>query len=72
MKKQMKYADAKNCPAVILIGSDEAENGIATVKNLKLGKELSKTISDKKEWNRLVQKEVPLDRLVEYMKEHFG
>ena len=72
MKKQMKYADAKNCPAVILIGSDEAEKGMATVKNLKLGKELSKTISDKKEWNRLVQKEVPLDGLVEYMKENFG
>ena len=72
MKKQMKYADGKNAPAVILIGSDEAEKGIATVKNLKLGKELSKTMTDKKEWNKLVQKEVPLNELVDYMKEHFG
>ena len=72
MKKQMSYADKKNCPAVILIGSDEAEKGIATVKNLKLGKELSKTISDKKEWNKKVQQEVPLGELVAYMKEYFG
>ncbi len=71
MKKQMAYADNKNAPAVILIGSDEAAKGVATVKNLKLGKELSTTISDKKEWIARVQKEVPLSDLVGYMKEHF-
>ena len=62
----------KNCPAVILIGSDEAEKGVATVKNLKLGKELSATISDKKEWLAKVQKEVPIGELVTYIKEQFG
>ncbi|MEO1262254.1 MAG: histidine--tRNA ligase [Bacteroidota bacterium] len=72
MKKQMKYADDKNAPAVILIGGNEAEKGIATVKNLKLGKELSETITDKKEWISKVQKEVPMSELVDYMKEQFG
>ncbi len=72
MKKQMAYADQKNCPAVILIGSDEAVKGVATVKNLKLGKELSTTISDKKEWLSKVQKEVPIEELVSYIKGHFG
>ena len=71
IKKQMSYADKKNCPAVILMGENEAEKGVATVKNLKLGKELSKTISDKKEWNRQVQVEVKLEGLVDYMKEQF-
>ncbi len=71
MKKQMAYADKKNAPAVILLGGDEAAKGVATVKNLKLGKELSTSISDKKEWISKVQKEVPLGELVEYMKEHF-
>lgn len=68
MKKQMAYADDRNCPFVILVGGNEAEKGVATVKNLKLGKELSKTISDKKEWNARVQKEIPLDELADYIK----
>jgi histidyl-tRNA synthetase len=67
MKKQMAYADAKNCPAVILLGEDEASKGVVTVKNLKLGKELSQTTSDKKEWNAQVQQEVLLSNLTEYM-----
>jgi histidyl-tRNA synthetase len=67
MKKQMAYADSKNCPAVILLGEDEAAKGVATVKNLKLGKELSQTTFDKKEWNAQVQKEVPLGSLTEYV-----
>ena len=68
MKKQMAYADDRNCPFVILIGGNEMEKGVATVKNLKLGKELSKTISDKKEWNDRVQKEVPIAELADYIK----
>lgn len=68
MKKQMAYADSRNCPFVILIGGNEAEKGVATVKNLKLGKELSKTISDKKEWNDRVQKEVPIAELADFIK----
>ena len=47
----------------------EIIKGIATVKNLKLGKELSETITDKKEWISKVQKEVPINDLVSYIKE---
>ncbi|HFB99859.1 MAG TPA: histidine--tRNA ligase, partial [Phaeodactylibacter sp.] len=72
MKKQMTYADEKNCPFVILIGENEKEKGVATVKNLKLGKELSSSISDKKEWNARVQKEVPIAELVAYLKGEMG
>lgn len=72
MKKQMKYADDKNCPLVILLGGNEAEKGVATVKNLKLGKELANTISDKKEWNARVQKEVPLTELADYIRKQLG
>lgn len=72
IKKQMSYADKKNCRAVILMGENEAEKGVVTIKNLKLGKELSKTISDKKEWNRQVQVEVKREELAAYMVEHFG
>jgi len=72
MKKQMAYADAKNCPLVILIGGDEAAKGVASVKNLKLGKALAESISDKKEWIEKVQQEVPLTQLADFVKEQLG
>lgn len=37
LKKQMSYADAKAIPYVILIGSDEMESGILTLKNMQSG-----------------------------------
>ncbi len=37
MKKQMGYADAKNIPFVLLIGSDEMASGSLTLKNLDSG-----------------------------------
>jgi len=32
MKKQMKYADQKSIPAVVLIGQDEIKTGLFTFK----------------------------------------
>lgn len=39
MKKQMKYADARNVPFVLLIGSEEMESGILTLKNMTTGEQ---------------------------------
>lgn len=39
LKKQMTYADDKNIPFVILIGSDEMESGLLTLKNMKSGEQ---------------------------------
>ncbi|SDM23563.1 histidyl-tRNA synthetase [Daejeonella rubra] len=39
LKKQMTYADDKNIPYVILIGSDEMETGLLTLKNMKSGEQ---------------------------------
>ena len=39
MKKQMKYADARKVPFVVVIGSDEMETGKLTFKNMKTGKQ---------------------------------
>lgn len=72
MKKQMAYADSKNCPAVVLFGMDEAAKGVASVKNLKLGKKLADTISDKQEWISKVQREVPLGELTNYLREQLN
>jgi histidyl-tRNA synthetase len=37
LKKQMSYADAKNIPYVILIGSEEMQSGLLTIKNMQSG-----------------------------------
>lgn len=39
LKKQMAYADNKNIPYVILIGGDEMETGLLTLKNMKSGEQ---------------------------------
>lgn len=37
LKKQMSYADAKRIPYVILIGGDEIQSGMLTLKNMESG-----------------------------------
>jgi histidyl-tRNA synthetase len=39
MDKQFKYAENKNIPFIVIIGSKEIENKTATIKNLKTGKQ---------------------------------
>lgn len=65
LKKQLSYADKKNCPAAILLGEDEMQKGVVTVRDLKLGKKMSEQITDKAEWKKKVQSEVPRGDLLE-------
>ena len=37
MKKQMSYADEKNIPFVVIMGSDEIQNNILSLKDMKTG-----------------------------------
>ena len=48
--KQLKYADKRSAPVAIIQGEDEREAGDVTIKDLKLGAELSKQIEDNAEW----------------------
>lgn len=45
MKKQMSYADDKKIPFVILVGDEEMNTGILTLKNMKSGEQLKLTIA---------------------------
>jgi histidyl-tRNA synthetase len=67
MKAQMKYADKKKSPIVIIEGTDEREKGIVTIKNLIRGKEISKSIDSREAWikNSDIQFEVNRAELVE-------
>ena len=39
MKKQMEYANRRSIPFVVIIGSQELEQGVATVKNMRSGEQ---------------------------------
>ena len=44
LKKQMSYADAKNIPYVVLIGSDEMQSGLLTLKDMQTGDQEKLTV----------------------------
>jgi histidyl-tRNA synthetase len=49
-RKQMKYADDREAIVAVIAGSDEFESGTVSLKDLRLGRELSKSISDRDTW----------------------
>lgn len=50
MKAQMKYADRRGAPCVVIQGSDERARGEVQIKDLVEGAKLSEKISDAKSW----------------------
>jgi histidyl-tRNA synthetase len=50
MKAQMKYADRRLSPAAVIIGEDEFAAGTATVKDLDLGRDLARGMTDNAAW----------------------
>ncbi|WP_404406031.1 histidine--tRNA ligase [Pelagibacterium halotolerans] len=71
MGKQMKYADKRNAPAVVIQGSDEREGGIVQIKDLAEGAEAAKSITDNAAWKmeRPGQYSVPRGEMVEFIKQ---
>ena len=70
LKTQMKYANKKNAPAVILYGDNEIKSGTVTIKNLKLGKEASENVKIRENWisNKTAQITVKVENLVNEIK----
>jgi histidyl-tRNA synthetase len=50
MRAQMKYADRRGAPAVVIVGEDERALGLVTVKDLRAGAEAARTITDNDTW----------------------
>ncbi len=69
-KSQLKYADKRGCKFVIICGEDEVKNNKVTLKNLDLGKNLSKDIKDRDEWKESssAQVTIPINQLLEKIK----
>ena len=68
--KQLKYADKRAAPIAIIQGEDERGAGDITIKDLKLGAELSKKIEDNAEWREAQPAQFSVNRseLVEAVK----
>jgi histidyl-tRNA synthetase len=66
MKAQMKYADRRGAPCVVIQGGDEIAKGEVQIKDLVEGAKAAETIKDAKEWRegRPAQFSVPEDQLV--------
>ena len=66
MKAQMKYADKRSAPCVVIQGGDERAKGEVQIKDLVEGAKAAATIKDSKEWRegRPAQVSVPEANLV--------
>lgn len=66
--KKLKWADKTGAAFVIFRGEDEKEQGRVQIKDLKLGKELSQSLSNE-DWKRQPQQQsVPENQLLETLK----
>ncbi|AWM85995.1 histidine--tRNA ligase [Microvirga sp. 17 mud 1-3] len=78
MKAQMKYADKRQSPCVVIQGSNERERGEVEIKDLIEGAKAADAIASNAEWKaaRPAQFSVSEDSLVEAVREvlsrHFG
>jgi histidyl-tRNA synthetase len=70
MKAQMKYADRRKSPAVVIVGSNEREKGIVTIKDLNAGAAAAKGMTDNDAWRaeRPGQFECPRGKMVQRIK----
>jgi histidyl-tRNA synthetase len=71
VKAQMKYADRRGSPCVVIQGGDEIAKGEVQIKDLIEGAKAAATIKDSKEWRegRPAQISVPEAQLVEAVRE---
>ncbi|KAB0264256.1 histidine--tRNA ligase [Microvirga brassicacearum] len=78
MKAQMKYADKRNSPCVIIQGSNERERGEVEIKDLIEGAKAAAAMGSNAEWKaaRPAQFSVAEDKLVDAVRDvlsrHFG
>lgn len=65
MKAQLKYADRRNSPCVIIQGSQEREAGKVQIKDLVAGKRAAEEIDSREEWVAARPAQVEVDDSIE-------
>jgi histidyl-tRNA synthetase len=70
-RAQIKYADKRSSPAVVIAGSDEFARGEVSIKDMRLGEELADSIKDRDEWRKgqPAQRSVPRAQLLATIRE---
>ena len=69
MAKQVKYADKRRSPIVVIEGADEREEGVVQLKDLVLGAKLAEEITSNEEWkSQPAQISAPRESLVDAVK----
>ena len=71
MRPQMKYADRRGAPAVVMAGEDERARGVVTIKDLKAGAEAARDIQSNEAYRaaRPGQFEAPRQDMVARVRE---
>jgi histidyl-tRNA synthetase len=62
MRAQLKYADKRGAPVVVIEGGDERAKGEVTLKDMALGAELSSEIKSRAEWAKGAASQVSVKR----------
>jgi histidyl-tRNA synthetase len=62
MRAQLKYADKRTAPIVVIEGGDERAKGEVTLKDMALGAELSSEIKSREEWAKGAASQVAVKR----------
>ena len=70
LKSQLKYADKRNSPAVVLCGDNEFKENKITIKNLKKGKIESEKLQSREDWKQgeNIQVTFPKENLINEIK----
>lgn len=71
MRPQMKYADRRGAPVAIMVGTDELEKGVVTIKDLKEGAKKAAAIASNDEYReaRPGQFEAPRGEMIARIRE---
>ncbi|MGB2074019.1 MAG: histidine--tRNA ligase [Henriciella sp.] len=62
MRPQMKYADRRGAPAVVMVGEDELAKGTVTIKDLKAGAAAAAAIASNKEYREVRPGQIEVSR----------
>jgi histidyl-tRNA synthetase len=67
LRKQLQYADRVSARFAIIMGSDELQKDVVTLKDLRAGEDVSKDAAGREEWlkkSREIQREIPRKELI--------
>jgi len=72
--KQLQRADRLEIPYVVIMGGDEAERSVVTLKQMDEGRDKSADVADHEEWKaaRFGQQEIPRGELIATLKRLLG